>query len=271
MESYTKENKRAWTKVGVVAGVVDSTNATLRQQIQAFAKTGEVLPEGYSIRSPFQRQGKGRHDRKWEAEPGQNLLVSYLLSPAGLVQGQHFSLSVAVALAVRHTVADLLPDEEVCVKWPNDIIVHGQKLAGILIETIWQANRATHVIAGVGLNVNQTDFSGAANASSLALVAGKSFLVDMVWHKLTCQLQAMHQQLELAVGQGDFYPLFQEYHAHLCGIGKLISVSVPGESAKVKARLLGVLMSGKIRLEINGEEQQFDLDQIRLAPKALHG
>lgn len=112
-----------------------------------------------------QTAGRGRLDHRWLAEPGANLLLSAVLDVAGLAPGEVATLPLAVGLAVRDAVADLLPGRVVALKWPNDVLVEGRKIAGILCE-----RRDDCVVAGVGLNVGQTTFPAelAGRATSLA-------------------------------------------------------------------------------------------------------
>ena len=106
-------------------------------------------PEGAVATTDHQRAGRGRHGRRWDDEPGSALLVSVVLRPpAGAAAAQ---LSLVCALSVAETV-ERAAALEARVKWPNDVLVEGRKVAGILLE-----GRDGAVVCGIGINVNQLD------------------------------------------------------------------------------------------------------------------
>lgn len=107
------------------------------------------LPEGAVAVTEHQTAGRGRRGRRWEDEPGASLLVSVMLRPrAGRAASQ---LSLVCALAVAETV-ERATGRPALVKWPNDVLVDGRKVAGILLE-----GRADAVACGIGINVNQEE------------------------------------------------------------------------------------------------------------------
>lgn len=111
-------------------------------------------PSGATVVADHQTRGRGRLDRVWRDEAGRDLMFSVLLRPL-LAPGQAHLLSLAAALAVAETVeARLDPGTPVGVKWPNDVVVGGRKLCGILLEGSLDGDRLHWVIAGIGLNVN---------------------------------------------------------------------------------------------------------------------
>jgi BirA family biotin operon repressor/biotin-[acetyl-CoA-carboxylase] ligase len=120
--------------------------------VESCASTQDVLrdaslPEGAVATTEHQTAGRGRAGRSWEDASGTALLVSVLLRPPeSSVVAQ---LSLVCALAVAETVEGAL-DRDASVKWPNDVLADGRKLAGILLE-----GRDGAVVCGIGLNVNQ--------------------------------------------------------------------------------------------------------------------
>lgn len=119
-------------------------------------------PEGLVVSADHQTAGRGRLDRTWEARPGDGLLVSVLLRPAGLPAARRALAASAVALAARSAcrdVAGVAPD----IKWPNDLLApRGGKLAGILAADFSDA-----IVVGMGLNVHGAP-PGAAHLDDLA-------------------------------------------------------------------------------------------------------
>lgn len=146
-----------------------------------------------------QTSGRGQRGCQWEAEPGKNLTFSLYLQPTEVAPDHQFMISEIVALAVAGTVeralAEAVDSDRVAVKWPNDIYVDDRKIAGILIEHTLQGNTISQTIAGVGLNVNQTEFvSDAPNPVSLAQLARHEYplagLLMEICNEVTTRLAA---------------------------------------------------------------------------------
>ncbi len=124
------------------------------------------------VTAEYQESGRGQVGNTWESEPGENLLFSLLIHPHHVAPSAQFILSQAIALAVKYALEDFVP--EVRIKWPNDIYVGDCKLGGILIENDLRDGRIENCILGVGLNINQTEFSPALpNPVSLHQLTGK--------------------------------------------------------------------------------------------------
>lgn len=151
---------------------LDHTDST-QSEVQRLAVAG--APEGTVVTARHQRAGRGRRGHDWWDAPGQSLLASVLLRPAvpvaaapqlSLVGG----LAVADALAAAASVAARI-------RWPNDLLVDGRKVCGILAEAASDgAGGLHHVILGVGINLDQTAFPEALadRATSLRLVTGRA-------------------------------------------------------------------------------------------------
>ncbi len=107
------------------------------------------LPEGAVAVTEHQTAGRGRSGRRWEDEPGASVLVSVLLRPPSPADAPQLSLVCALAVAGTVEAANAGPAR---VKWPNDVLVGGAKVAGILLES-----RGGGVVCGIGLNVNQAE------------------------------------------------------------------------------------------------------------------
>jgi BirA family transcriptional regulator, biotin operon repressor / biotin---[acetyl-CoA-carboxylase] ligase len=124
---------------------IDSTNTYVMDQARQGAAEGLVAV------AEHQTAGRGRLDRRWESPPGANLLASVLLRPRCEADDLHLS-SGAVALAAADACAELT-DVEPVLKWPNDLLVGGSKLAGVLAESEFEASGLPGVVVGIGLNV----------------------------------------------------------------------------------------------------------------------
>ena len=121
----------------------------------------------------YQTAGRGCGTNTWESERGQNLLLSVLLHPKQVVASRQFHISMAVSVAICEAVEQFIGD--VSIKWPNDIYWRDGKLGGILIEHTLQGSGIKDSIIGVGLNVNQRQFtSDAPNPVSLWQISGQA-------------------------------------------------------------------------------------------------
>ncbi len=132
----------------------DSTNDVAL----ALAGTGEA--EGTTVVADYQRQGRGRRAHTWVSPAGKDLLFSVILRPPG--DARHaLPVTLVVATAISVTLSKRL-DVDVLVEWPNDVVTRAGKLSGILAESASSGGRLSHVVVGVGVNVNtvEGDFTG---------------------------------------------------------------------------------------------------------------
>ncbi len=131
-----------------------------------------VYSSGDVIVAEFQSEGRGQRGNHWESAKGENLTFSIVVEPSGLQISEHFKLSMVASLCVARCV-ESLGIEGVEVKWPNDILVQGRKISGVLIENSLMGPNISRSIIGIGLNVRQGDFSEdtvrATNPTSLLI------------------------------------------------------------------------------------------------------
>lgn len=151
----------------VYAAETDSTNTLVDRLAREGGSHGTVAL------ADAQTQGRGRLQRQWHSPPGKNLYLSVLLRPDWDVhRGPPISLAAGVALA--EAVQEML-EEAPQLKWPNDVLHSGRKLAGILVEAASQGPQLKYIVLGLGVNVNQTEFPAplADTATSLQLTTGQ--------------------------------------------------------------------------------------------------
>lgn len=121
----------------------------------------------------FQTAGRGRLGHKWFSKSGENLIMSAVIPVGGLAADHAATLPLAVGLAVADGLA---PWADTALKWPNDVMSGGRKIAGILCE-----RHGDNVVAGVGVNVGQQEFPDeiAQRATSLALLGARASVVEV--------------------------------------------------------------------------------------------
>ena len=180
---------------------VSSTNTV------AAAMLRESPPaEGTAITASYQETGRGQSGNRWESEPGKNLLMSVILYPVMVRPAEQFIISVMVSLAVHDLVSQYTSLARI--KWPNDIYVGDDKIAGILIENSITGETLGSSIAGIGLNINQSVFlSGAPNPVSLCQVTGCEHDLSTITRDL---LAALDRRYDMII-RGKRIELEEEY------------------------------------------------------------
>ena len=182
---------------------IDSTNIYAMAQIKAgLAKSGSCYT------ADFQTNGKGQHGRVWESTKGQNLLCSYILELNTLdalknwTPADQIGFSAAIALGARAFFA-AFAGSETKIKKPNDIYFSDRKAGGILIENLVRGQEWTWAVIGIGMNINQTEFSPEALNSvsskpiSLQEITNQSWDVKKMQQHLSEALNdAIHDWLQ---------------------------------------------------------------------------
>ena len=158
-----------WVRRVVCSDQLDSTNA------EALRLAGAHEPEGLVVVADAQTAGRGRLGRTWWAEPGTALLASWLLRPA-LEPEQRPLLSLVAGVAAARA-ASVAGGVDVRLKWPNDLLLEGRKLGGILAES----DASGAVVIGLGLNVRQEAFPDDLRATATSLAAGGGRVPERAW------------------------------------------------------------------------------------------
>lgn len=174
---------------------IDSTNDFLKA-----LSSQDELENFTTVTAENQTKGKGQVGGLWKTEAGKNLTMSVLVKDFLFNNDEVFNLSVLVSLSVAEVLKSLnIPN--ICIKWPNDILSYNKKLVGILIENTLKSDGRIVSVVGIGINVNQTDFDELPNASSLAVISGKSFdkeeLAILIVEKLKEKIQSWNTSAQI--------------------------------------------------------------------------
>ena len=165
---------RKTDKNTIILEVTDSSNNYAKRLISANEATHGTVVLAYC-----QEAGKGHAGNHWESEAKKNLLMSIVLFPEFLPAEKQFYLSKIVSLALIDFLDEELPEEDVAIKWPNDIYAGDKKMAGILIENSVSGNFLHSSVVGIGLNLNQVKFScELPNPVSLKQITGKNYSIE---------------------------------------------------------------------------------------------
>jgi BirA family biotin operon repressor/biotin-[acetyl-CoA-carboxylase] ligase len=189
-----------------------------------------------------QSAGRGRLGRTWHSPPGTNLYTSIVLRPR-LEPAQVPQLALVAGLAVADALA-AATGVDARLKWPNDVLVDGRKVAGILTEMEAEVEAVRHVIVGIGVNLNGDRFPDdlADKATSLRLVTGAPVSRAAVTAALLAALEARYHAF-VAAG---FPPLRAAWTARSWLDGK--EVRVAAAEGEIRGRVAGVADDGALEL-----------------------
>lgn len=220
---------------------LDSTNNYTSELLRQ-----TVMQEGTIVVADEQTAGRGRSGRSWHSRPGENLTFSLVLKPYFLPPASQFQLSEALALGIADYVG-AISGVPALVKWPNDVLLKGGKVAGILLESSIQGEKIRHIIAGIGLNVNQKDFPpDVQGAVSLSMITGKEYETESCLQALCSTLESRYLQLK-----SDAVQLHRDYMDSLHMLNRWGSFSVDGGSV-MKAKISDLKPDGSLLLETKG-------------------
>ncbi len=216
------------------------------------------IKEGSVIWVNEQTGGRGQGSNKWHSEAGKNLTVSIILKPHFLKAEDQFYLSKAMALAVADYTGLFASD--VSIKWFNDILIHGKKVAGILIENTWQGNKIKDSVIGIGLNLNQDKFpADLPQAISLIMSTGVAFHLEESLKMLYSLVMTRYLQVK----DKEFSLLDKDYHKILFGLSE--KKKFYNEGGAFEAVIMEVEPSGFIRLKHNdGRIASYGMHDIRM-------
>ena len=210
--------------------------------------------EGLVVTANFQTGGNGQRGKSWESSIGDNLLISIVIEPNISTKNQ-FLLSKCVALALYDLLT--LYTDAVSIKWPNDILVGKQKIAGILIQNILKGNAITHSVIGVGVNVNQTKFKAySPQATSLKLLLNKTFDISIIQEELLKCLAERIKQLRSEADQ-------EKEHLSALFLNNKVA-AFESEGQKFMGIIKGVSQSGKLHIRLEDDSiTTFDNQEVK--------
>lgn len=217
--------------------VVDSTNQYIKENAKKLA-TGTLVVAGE------QTAGRGRLSRSWSSPSGDGIWMSFLLRPE-LSPEKCSGLTLVTALAltkslVKYTGVDFL------IKWPNDVVANGKKVAGILTELSLDNMATDFVVVGVGINVHTKEFPVDIKdvATSLFLEGAKRLEFDEIIQGFCEEFNKLY---EVYIMTGNLAGMKAEYESFLVNVGRQVSVYEEGQQLIGKA--LGINDEGELLFE----------------------
>jgi BirA family biotin operon repressor/biotin-[acetyl-CoA-carboxylase] ligase len=227
-----------WTDV-VVTSTTGSTNA----DVVAAARAG--APEGTVHTTDVQTSGRGRLDRRWESPAGAGITVSVLLRPDGVPAARWVWLPLLVGLAVDATAHEVGVASGL--KWPNDVLVDGRKLAGILLERV-ETPTGPAAVVGVGLNVTlrRTELP-VETATSLALEGATETDRAVVLRVLLRNLEALYRAWHASGGDPE-RGIRESYERRCVTLGTPVRVSMP-DGSTLEGQATGIDDLGRLLVD----------------------
>lgn len=220
----------------------------------------EGTGEGTVIRAAYQTAGKGQPGNRWESEAGKNLLFSIILYPKSISPDEQFIISMALSLGMHDFLSDIF--KECTIKWPNDMYIGNDKIAGMLIESSIMGDKIGFMIAGIGLNMNQEKFTGnAPNPVSMKILSGKNYNDDECLHDL---LKCLDSRYNTVINK-PHKSLTDEYVAKLYRYNQWSSFV--DKNGIFLGRITSVSPSGRIRIQKeSGLSSNYYFKEIEFIP-----
>jgi BirA family biotin operon repressor/biotin-[acetyl-CoA-carboxylase] ligase len=218
---------------------IGSTNTYLLEH----SKNPADWPDFSVVLTDNQTAGRGRLDRVWEAKAGRSLAVSVLFRPSGFGIENFGWLPLAAGLAMQNAVASLIHDADVKLKWPNDVLVNGEKISGILAEVLPDGKG---VVIGAGLNLGQTKSElPIPTATSLALHGVTGFQLDDVLVRYLASLKRIYEELTDLAGDVEGSDLKNEMLSVSSTVGSEVLVSLP-DGTSFAGKAIGLDSQGRL-------------------------
>ncbi len=232
------------------------TGSTNSYAIEMLAK--DRPEEGCVIITDHQTLGKGTDTNTWESEKGKNLTFSLILYPTFTADKQ-FILNKVISLGICNFLQAELSQDDVTIKWPNDIYIADKKICGILIQNSVIGNQLNYMIVGIGFNVNQTNFkSDAPNPVSMKMITGKTYDLNEILDKLLSFIFEKYVSLKSLSSR----QIENEYHEALYRREEWHEFIVNG--MKTYARITGTNTYGQLLLETESRQLlTCDLSEVK--------
>lgn len=237
---------------------IDSTNKEAKRQIPS-------RQEGTVIISEEQTQGKGRLGRNWASTKGKGIWMSIILEPETSMDYMMGITSIGAA-AVNMALGDMdIPSK---IKWPNDIIVDGKKVCGILTEVVQTLNGCFYAIIGIGINVNQdiVDFSKELHfkASSLKIIKGYDIDRELLLMNVLSRFRELYMKFKL---EGDMSKSLKICRENSMVIGKEINLII-GKRIR-RGKVLDLNMKGELVVEFDTGIEEISSGEVSI--RAIDG
>lgn len=196
-----------------------------------------------TITADYQRSGRGRLGRTWTAPEGSSLLMSIILKP-DIPTSDTPKISAVIAVAAVRTLARL--DVEAKIKWPNDLLVGNKKVAGLLAEASIEGDRTKHVVASIGININQSQEDMAKidrPATSIKVLTGLENAPDEVGRIFIDEFERAYDAF---INDG-FAAIYDEWNNNICYKGDMVLLDMG--TRVIEGRIVAVNEDASLKIE----------------------
>lgn len=229
--------------------------ASTNDEAKRLATAG--APEGSVVLAGEQTAGRGRRGRSWYSPPG-NLYCSLLLRPA-VPPGLAAQLSFVAALAVFEAAAGFVAPARLALKWPNDVLLDGRKLAGILLESEGHAGESSWVVVGMGVNLSQPPPEGVGLAGAGAAPVAPEAVLARLTHAFAFWYARWHE--------AGFGPVRRAWLERAAGLGGQVTVRLA--DATLAGCFADLSETGALVLEqVGGGRRLIEAGEVFLARAA---
>ncbi|WKK71844.1 biotin--[acetyl-CoA-carboxylase] ligase [Rathayibacter oskolensis] len=230
-----------------------STNDELRERA---TEDRAAWPHLSVVATDDQRAGRGRLGRVWQAPPGRTLAASTLVDAASLPAAALGWLPLVAGTALARALAPLV-DVPVSVKWPNDVLLDGRKVAGILAERLADGR----VVVGTGVNLLlREEELPVPTATSLALAGAREPEADAVLAAFLTEFQALLAPL-LSLGDAEAAGTAEAVRSWCGTLGRPVRVELP-DGSEAEGTAAGIDADGRLVLEQGGERRAFSSGDV---------
>ncbi len=233
---------------------IDSTN----NEAKRIAENG--APHGTIVVADEQISGRGRMGRGFSSPPGQGLWFTYILRPE-IDPMDASMLTIVMAMAVRKAIADFT-GLDIKIKWPNDIIIDGRKICGILTEMSAQPDMINYVVIGTGINVLNRIFPENIRnrATSLFIQTGKKYKRAELLERINQEFEKYYEQFMQSKNLGIMAAL---YNSNMAGRGSEVTATSPSTSIKGIAR--GITERGELMIQTDDKIEYVTSGEVSIA------
>ena len=231
----------------------DSTNRYLKELYRSSAIENFTV-----VYTNNQTHGVGQMGSKWQSEVGKNITMSILVKNIPFDKTHIFDLNIVVACSV-YEILHHLKVPNISIKWPNDMMSDHKKIGGILIENLLNSMQIVSII-GIGINVNQVNFTDLPKATSIKIVTARTFMIEKLILMIS---EKIEQNYHLCMHKTSKH-FWDFYHDHL--YKKNIPMAFEDPSGlKFMGIIKNVEGNGKIKIQLEDDSFScFDVKEIKM-------
>lgn len=225
---------------------VSSTNMKAKEIVSRYK-------DSFILLTREQIKGRGRMDRSWQMIPDKDIAMSFVV-PCELSQQYLFSIIRLSAVAICR-VLNKYSNNRCQIKWPNDIIIDGKKICGILTESILEDNAIKYIVIGIGVNINSEPSLELDTSVSLKELIHQESDINNIYADMITLLTELWQKFPK--NEKD---VVKEWRTHLAWLGEEVQLNYYDQV--IQGIFDNVLDNGTLVLEINGKKQEFMIGDL---------